>query len=188
MKYSNLIISGIPKSFDLCDAVESLQPWQEDMKPDDMLYDFYPAECDEDKGEDACVIFRYNESATGFYVLHSSHLQTLSLELSLWAVETDVLLYASFVNMILKKHKRARLYDRYAPLKDLSEEDIQKMIAERKRYLKSLLTTKEGFTMEGINAGFTLKVAHLRPAISPDMQVLELQQQFVRMQWELEED
>lgn len=60
------------------------------------------------------------------------------------------------------------------------------MIVERKRYLKRLLTTKEGFTMDGLNADFTLKVAHLRPAISPDMQVLELQKQFVRMQWKNE--
>ena len=42
--------------------------------------------------------------------------------------------------------------------------------------------------MEGLNAGFTLQVAHLRPAISPDMQVVELQRQFVRMQWEFEEE
>ena len=60
------------------------------------------------------------------------------------------------------------------------------MIKERKTYLKRLLTTKEGFTMEGINADFTLKVAHLRPAISPEVQVLELQRQFVGMQWENE--
>ena len=188
MKYSNLIISNIPKSFDLWDAVECLQPWQEGMKPDDMLYDLYFDECDEDKGEDACVVFKYNESSTGFYVLHSSHLQTLSLKLSPWAVEADVLLYASFVNMILQRHKRARLYDKYALLKGLSDEDAQKMIAERKRYLKRLLSTKEGFTMEGINADFTLKVDHLRPAISPDIQLLKLQQQFVRMQWELKEN
>ena len=39
-----------------------------------------------------------------------------------------------------------------------------------------------------INAGFTLQVAHLRPAISPQMQVLELQRQFVGMQWERPEE
>lgn len=53
---------------------------------------------------------------------------------------------------------------------------------------RCLLTTKEGFTMEGLNAGFTLQVAHLRPAISPQMQVLELQRQFVGMQWERPEE
>ena len=77
-----------------------------------------------------------------------------------------------------------RLYDKYAPLKNLTADDVQQMIKDRKTYLKRLLKTKEGFTMEGINAGFTLKVEHLRPAISPDMQVLELQRQFVAMQWE----
>jgi hypothetical protein len=49
-----------------------------------------------------------------------------------------------------------------------------------------LLTTKDGFTMEGINADFTLKVAHLKPAVSVDTQIQELQQQFVKMQWETE--
>ena len=53
---------------------------------------------------------------------------------------------------------------------------------------KFLLTTKDGFTMEGLNASFTLQVAHLRPAISPQMQVLELQRQFVGMQWERPDD
>lgn len=156
------------------------------MSPDDMLYDLYPAECEEDKGEEACVLFKYNESATGVWVIHNSHLQTLSLELSPWAVEADVLLFVSFVNSILAKHKRARLYDKYAPLKGLSDADAQQMIAERKRYLKRMLTTKDGFTMDGLNAGLTVQVAHLRPTVSPDVQVLELQQQFVRMQWEFD--
>lgn len=62
------------------------------------------------------------------------------------------------------------------------------MILERKRYLKRLLTTKEGFTMDGLNASFTLQVAHLRPSISLEMQALELHQQFVRMQWEFEQE
>lgn len=101
-------------------------------------------------------------------------------------METDVQLYALFVNAFLAKHKRARLYDKYAPLKSLTDDDVQKMIEERKRYLKRLLTTKDGFTMEGINADFTLKVAHLKPAVSVDTQIQELQQQFVKMQWETE--
>ena len=49
-----------------------------------------------------------------------------------------------------------------------------------------MLTTKDGFTMDGLNAGLTVQVAHLRPTVSPDVQVLELQQQFVRMQWEFD--
>ena len=73
-----------------------------------------------------------------------------------------------------------------ASLKSLTDDDVQKMIEERKRYLKRLLTTKDGFTMEGINADFTLKVAHLKPAVSVDTQIQELQQQFVKMQWETE--
>ena len=132
------------------DAVDYLQPWSDDMRPEDILYDMYPAEADEEKGEDAVV------------------------------------LYAALVNAVLAKHKRARLYDKYAPLVGLTDDDVHQMINDRKAYLKRLLTTKDGFTMEGLNAGFTLQVAHLRPAISPDIQALELQQQFVRMQWEIE--
>ena len=188
MKYSNLIIAGLPKSFDVGFAADYVQLLPEDASPEDVLYDIYPAECDEDKGEDAVVLFKYNESATGIYLVHTPHLQALAVHLSLWASEADVLLYASFVNAVLAKHKRARLYDKYAPLKGLTDDDVHRMIVERKAYLKRLLTTKEGFTMEGLNADFTLQVAHLRPAISPQMQVLELQRQFVGMQWERHED
>ena len=120
-------------------------------------------------------------------VVHTPHLQTLSLWLSPWAVEADVQVYVSFVNAVLAKHKRARLYDKYAPLKNLSDKDAELMTVERKRYLKRLLATKDGFTMEGINADYTLQVAHLRPAITPEIQVQELQQSFVRMQWEFDD-
>jgi hypothetical protein len=184
MKYSHLIISGIPKSFELWKSVDSLQPIYEGMNLDDIQYDAYPAECDEEKGEDACVLFKYNESATGVYVVHTPYLQTLSLDLSPWAVEADVLLYASYINGILKRHKRARLYDKSASIEGLSDEQVQEMIAERKAYLKRHLAKESGFTMCGVNTGFTLAVEHLRPAISLDMQALELQQSFVRMQWE----
>ena len=186
MKYSHLIISGVPKSFDLWESVDSLQPVYEGMKVEDIQYDAYPAECDDEKGEEAFVLFKYNDSATGVFVVHTPFLQTLSLELSPWAVEADVLLYASYINCILKKHKRTRLYDKDAPLMELSEEHVQTMIVERKTYLKRLLSKEKGFTMYGLNAGFTLLVEHLRPAISLDMQALELQQSFVRMQWEKE--
>jgi len=186
MKYSELTIVGVSKSFDLSYAVDYVQPVTEDMNLDDILYDAYPLEYDRTKDLEACVMFKYNESATGIYVAHTPHLQSLTLGLSPWAVEVDVLLYASFVNAFLAKHKRARLYDKYASLKGLADDDVQQMIKERKKYLKHLLTTKEGFTMEGINTSFTLKVAHLRPAISVDMQALELQRSFVGMQWALE--
>ena len=188
MKYSHLIISGVPKSFDLWESVDSLQPIYEGMRTEDIQYDAYPAECDDQKGEEAFVLFKYNESATGVYVVHSPFMQTLSLELSPWAVEADVLLYASYINGIKKKHKRARLYDKYAPLMELTEEHVQTMIAERKSYLKRLLSKEKGFSMDGINVGYTLLVEHLRPAISLDMQALELQHSFVRMQWEDEEE
>lgn len=47
-------------------------------------------------------------------LIHTPHLQTLSVHLSPWASEADVLLYVDFVNALLRKHKRARLYDKYA--------------------------------------------------------------------------
>ena len=183
MKYTKLTIAGVPKSLVIWDVVDYVQDLSDDASPDDVQYDFYSLECVEERGEEACVLFKYDESATGVYVTHTPHLQTLSLDLSPWAVESDVLLYALFVNAFLVKHKRARLYDKYAPIKSLRDEDVQKMIEERKRYLKCLLTTKEGFTMEGVNADFALKVAHLKPAASVDIQMQELQQQFVKMQW-----
>ena len=184
MKYSNLSIAGLPKTFVVDYAADYIQPYSDDIGPEDVLYDVYLAEADEEKGEEAVFLFKYNESATGIYLMHTPHLQTLSVYLSPWASEADVLLYAAFVNAVLAKHKRARLYDKYAPLKNLTDDDVRQMVEDRKAYLKRLLKTKEGFTMEGLNANYTLKVAHLRPAISPDIQVLELQRQFVEMQWE----
>ena len=186
MKYSNLMIAGVPKTFKMWAATDYVQPDLENLALEDVLYDSYMAECDEEKGEDASVLFKYNESATGVYVKHTPHLQTLSLWLSPWAVEADVQLYALFINAFLSKHKKAKLYDKYAPLKGLTESDVQQMVGARNRYLKRLLTTKEGFTMEGINTDFTLKVAHLMPAISPEAQVVQLQRTFVRMQWEVD--
>lgn len=188
MKNDHLIICGLPKSFDLLDTLDYINPPRIDFDPDALLYDAYPVECDEDKGEDAALIFKYNESATGIYVEHNSITQTLKVELPQWAVEADVLLYSAYINTILKKHKRARLYSNYAPLPGLSESDTERIVSDCNKFLKKQLTTREGFTMEGINHSFTLLVEHLRPAPSIDMQTMELQQMFVRMQWEKEND
>jgi len=187
MKYSKLLISGLPKSFDVTYAGDYLQPTGDDIEPEDILYDFYFAEADEDKGEEGLMLFKYNESATGIYLVHTPHLQTLTVELSPWASEADVLLYAAFINAVLAKHKRTRLYDKYAPLKGLADEDVQRMIKDRKAYLKRQLTAKEGFTMEGLNADYEVKVAHLWPNMPPEVWVQELMRQFVSMQWEAEE-
>lgn len=187
MKYSKLMISGLPKSFDVTYAGDYLQPTGDDIEPEDILYDFYFADADEDKGEVAVMLFKYNESATGIYLAYTPHLQTLAVELSPWASEADVLLYGAFINAVLAKHKRARLYDKYAPLKGLADEDVQRMIKDRKAYLKRLLTTKEGFTMEGLSVDYEVKVAHLWPNMPPEVWMQELMRQFVAMQWEAEE-
>ena len=187
MKFSKLIISGLPKSFDVTYAGDYVQDLPDDSRPEDILYDFYFAEANEDKGEEGLMLFKYNESATGVYLVHTPHLQTLSLELSPWASEADVLLYGAFINAVLAKHKRARLYDKYAPLKGLTDEDVQRMIKDRKAYLKRLLTTMEGFTMEGVSVDYEVKVAHLWPNMPPEVWMQELMRQFVAMQWEAEE-
>lgn len=187
MKYSKLIISGLSKTFDVTYAGDYLQPTGDDIPPEDILYDFYFGEADEDKGEEAVFLFQYNESATGIYLVHTPHLQTLSLELSPWASDADVQLYAAFVNALLTKHKRARLYEKYAPLKGLTDDDVQRMIKDRKAYLKRQLTTKESFTMEGLNADYEVTVAHLWPDMPPEVWVQELMRQFLAMQWESEQ-
>ena len=184
MKYSKLMISGLPKTFDVTYAGDYVQPTDDGIQPEDILYDFYFADADEDKGEEAVMLFKYNESATGIYLVHTPHLQTLVVELSPWASETDVLLYAAFINAVLAKHKRARLYDKYAPLKGLTDDDVQRMIKDRKAYLKRQLTTKGGFTMEGLNADYEVTVAHLWPDMPPEVWVQELMRQFVAMQWD----
>lgn len=120
MKYSKLIISGLPKSFDVTYAGDYIQPMGDDIQPEEILYDFYFAEADEEKGEEAVFLFKYGESATGIYLVHTPHLQTLTVELSPWASEADVLLYAAFINTMLAKHKRARLYDKYTRMKKLA--------------------------------------------------------------------
>ena len=186
MKYENLSIFGLPKTFNLWDACDSFQPAGKSSSPDEILFDMYPAECND--GEDASVLFEYDKSSTGVVLVHTPHLQTLSLWLSPWAVEADVRLYVKYINFILSKYKRAKLYDKYAPLKGLTENDEKQMIKARSKYLERQLATKEGFTMEGLNAGYTLKVAHLKPADSLEQQAKELQKVFVEMQWTFDEE
>lgn len=185
MKYDELTIIGLPKSFKIYKAIDYLYPNGEPDNPEDVLYDEYFVECDE--GEDASIVFKYNESATGVYVVYDSTVNALNLWLSPWAVEADVLLYVAFINAILKKHPRTKLYDKYDIIKNLTDIELNRMLADRRKYFKRLLQTKDGFTMEGINDDFTLKVANLPKAASIDMQVTELQQVFTKMQWEEDE-
>ena len=186
MKYDKLQIVGLPKAFELWDTPEYIEPLSEN--PDEIKYDMYPAECDEEAREDACVLFKYNESATGVWMVYREPVHALELTLSPWASDADVALYATFVNAVLAKHKRSRLYDKFAPLPGLSEEDVRQMTLERHKYLQRLLKTKEGFTMEGVNARYTLKVAHLRPEPSIEEQAAQLQKVFVGMQWSKEDE
>ena len=185
MKYDKLTIIGLPKKFKVYYALDYLYSGcQLPDNPDDILYDEWPVECDE--GEDAMMVYEYNKSATGVYVAYNETVHALSFELSPWASDADVKLYVKLANAVLKKHPRTKLYAQYDILKGLTEEDEKKMIADRQSYVKRLLKTKEGFTMEGLFHGFTLKVAHLRPAPTLDIQARDLRQLFADMQWEKE--
>ena len=190
MKYDKLTIIGLPKKFKAYHALDYLDALYPDGQlpdnPDEILYDEWPA--DGDEGEDAMMAYEYNKSATGVYLAYNETVHALSFELSPWASDADVRLYVNLVNMVLKKHPRAKLYAHYDSLKGLTDEDEKKMIADRQSYVKHLLKTKEGFTMEGLFHGFTLKVSHLRPALTLDIQARELRQMFADMQWEKEED
>ena len=70
----------------------------------------------------------------------------------------------------------------------VAENYEKQMIKARSKHLEHLLATREGFTMEGLNAGYTLKVAHLKPADSLEQQAKELQNVFVEMQWTFDEE
>ena len=186
MKYDKLTIVGLPKKFKVYNVVDYLYPdGGQPENPDDMVYDFLPEECDE--GEDAIVVYEYNESATGVEVVYEEASHSLTFSLSHWASDADVRIYTKIVNAVLKKHPRARLYAHYELLKVLTEDDEKKMIANRLNYVKRLLKTKESFTMEGLFSDFTLNVSHLRPAPTVDIQALELRNMFVGMQWQAEE-
>lgn len=182
MKYDKLTIVGLPKKFNVYNVVDYLYPdGGQPESPDDMFYDFLPTECCD--GEGAIVTYEYNESATGVKVVYEEASHSLTFSLSPWVSDADVRMYTKMVNAVLKKHPRARLYTHYELLKGLTEDDEKKMIANRLSYVKRMLKTKEGFTMEGLFLDFTLKVAHLRPAPSVDILALELRQLFTDMQW-----
>ena len=190
MKYDKLTIIGLPKKFKVyyaLDYLDALYPGgQLPDNPDDFLYDEWPT--DGEDGEDAMMVYEYNKSATGVYVAYNETVHALSFELSPWASDADVKLYVKLANAVLKKHPRTKLYAQYDILKGLTEEDEKKMIADRQSYVKRLLKTKEGFTMEGLFHGCTLKVAHLRPAPTLDIQARDLRQLFADMQWEKGEE
>ena len=187
MKYDKLTIIGLPKKFKVYYALDYLYSGcQLPDNPDDIIYDEWPA--DGEEGEDAMMVYEYNKSATGVYLAYNETVHALSFELSPWASDADVSLYVKLVNAVLKKHPRTKLYAQYDILKGLTEEEEKKMIADRQSYVKHLLKTKEGFTMEGLFHGCTLKVAHLRPAPTLDMQARELRQMFADMQWEKGEE
>lgn len=187
MRYDKLTIIGVPKKFKVYYALDYLYPdGQLPDNPDDILYDEWPT--DGEEGEDAMMAYEYNKSATGVYLAYNETVHALSFELSTWASDADVSLYVKLVNAVLEKHPRAKLYAQCDILKGLTEEDERKMIADHQSYVKHLLKTKEGFTMEGLFHGFTLKVAHLRPASTLDIQAKELRQLFADMQWEKGEE
>ena len=53
MKYSKLMISGLPKAFNVTYAGDYVQDLPDDSSPEDILYDFYFADVDEDSNTPA---------------------------------------------------------------------------------------------------------------------------------------
>lgn len=50
MKHDTLTICNLPKSFDVWDSLDYINDLSEDHSIDDIIYDAYPLECDEDRG------------------------------------------------------------------------------------------------------------------------------------------
>ena len=65
--------------------------------------------------------------------------------------------------------------------------EIEQMKTDRTHLLERLHTKNEGFKMDGIKHPFILKVEHLIPYSSVEMQAYELMRMFVGMQWEADE-
>lgn len=186
MKYDKLTIVGLPKGFKVYEVTDYLYPNGRPETPEDFVYGELPAEYDE--GERAMLLYEYKESATGVYVVYNEAESSLKFELSPWASDADVRLYVKSINAVLKKHPRAKLYDQNDALKGLTEDDQNLMLKDWQKFMEHMLKTKEGFTMDGLFTGFTLQVAHLRPAPTIEQQASELRKMFVDMQWEIEEE
>ncbi|MBQ0075346.1 MAG: hypothetical protein KBT34_14295 [Prevotella sp.] len=188
MKYERTIIEGLPKKFNVKKILDLLYKGGMPENPYCVHYGMKVVAEDKQKNETCVVVFRKDLSATGVFVLHSAELNSLTFAVPGFASDADIILFASLMNAVQKTHPRTKAFDDYnQPVKYIGAREIEQMNTDRIHLLERLLTTKEGFKMDGINHPFILKVEHLIPYSSVEMQAYELKKMFVGMQWEADE-
>ncbi|MFA4182160.1 MULTISPECIES: hypothetical protein [Bacteroidales] len=189
MKYERTIIEGLPKKFNVMKILELLYKDGIPDNPHCVHYGLKVVADDRLKNETCAVVFRKELSSTGVFVLHSVELNSLTFAVPEYASEADVVLFASLMNAVRKKHPRTKAFDDHnIPVKYIGAREIVEMNKDRMNYLVKDLTTQEGFTMRGLTAAFTLKVEHLIPYSSVEMQAYELKRTFAEMQWQSEDE
>jgi len=180
-KYTFFSIRGIPKRFKVTDVVDTAFPEGDWRNPENILYDQFPVE--PYLGDSEVMAYKYRASATGVYVTLFRSESLLIFRLSFWASDADVELCATLINTMLRKHRRACLYKGQQQLPCLTDEDVRRMQAERRKYLKRLLVKREPFDMEGFHRD--VSVASITPMSAPRLaeNVSMLRQRLVDEQW-----
>jgi len=175
MYYEKIDIIGLPKSFDLWESLDLVNP--STGNPDDILYDGYPGEIYTDD-DDSMDVFKYKESATGINLVWYGQAQSLKIRLSKWAVKSDVEFIALYINALLNKYKRAKAVIADKVLKSIPDEDVTKAIGDRAHYLNKKIKEGKSFDMVG------LRVTFLIDNDDSGLDVDNLQRDFVNVQWE----
>ncbi|MBQ0081231.1 MAG: hypothetical protein KBS95_06780 [Alistipes sp.] len=187
IKYEKVIIEGLPKKFNIKKILDFLYKGGIPENPYCEHYGLKIVTEDESKNK-TCIVFRKNLSSTGVVIQHNAEQSSLTFLVSEFASDADVVLFASLMNAVLKNHPRAKAFDEYSqPVKYIGAREIEQMNTNRIHLLERLLTTKDDFEMYGINHNFILKVEHLIPYSSLEMQAYELKKMFVEMQWKVDE-
>lgn len=150
---------------------------------DPLDHEYYQLFLEPLQGDDAVVAYKYFASATGVYVTYFRDECFLLFELSVWGSDADAELCATLINTMLRKHRRACLYKGQQQLPCLTDEDVRRMQAERRKYLKRLLVKREPFDMEGFQRD--VSVLSIKPMSAPGLaeNVSMLRQRLVDEQW-----
>lgn len=190
MKFERTIIEGMPKKFKVDTILDYLYNEEMPTNPYCQKYGFKTIDNNNPASPgEAIIAFRYDLSATGVILLHSSELNTLTFMVPEYASEADVLLFATLINSIRSKHPRTSAFDFSGEkIKYVTSKEIDEMNRDRRNIIHKNLLTKEGFRMDGINQSYILKVEHLIDYSSIDMRAYELMQTFISIQWNVEEE
>lgn len=180
MKFDKIELIGTPKSLNLWDIIEWINP--NSTNPDDVLYDGYPGD-DRDDWYQTMDIFHYYQSTTGIHVVYNSRDHYLLADLPKWANDADIDLLVLIVNTILRRHPRVKAYTGDTQFKEISPEDVEKMKETKYRYLMRKITKKEPFDMVGIRIDLTVDEF----VEDPHDMAHEVQRQFVDAQWNFRE-